>query len=116
MSTDIHRAYPVGQVVTILLAFGVTFLAAAQGWTWAWSDWSGWPALSIVIIAASWVNVFAWFSARWGLVIICSLLTFLAPWGFIYPGILAGPILACAAAIHWIQARRFARELRTTGF
>lgn len=35
----------------------------------------------------------------------CSILTFFAPWGFIYPGILAGPILAIAAALAWGAAQ-----------
>lgn len=99
-------SHPVGQVSTILLAVGVTLIASAHGWTWTLSDWDGWPLLSRIVPIAAWVNVPAWFASRWGIVILCSMLTFLAPWGFIYPGILAGPILAIAAGLHWAKAGR----------
>ena len=97
--------YPIGQIATILLALGVTFVAAHSGWTWALSDWDGWPLLSRLIPIAAWANVLAWSARRWGLVIICSMLTFGAPWGFIYPGILAGPLLAVAGGVHWARGR-----------
>ncbi len=102
---EIEVRYPFGQVATILLALGLTWLASDHGWTWALSDWDAWPVLSVIIVVASWVNVLAWLAARWGIVIACSLLTFAAPWGFNYPGILAGPVLAIAAGSHWAKGR-----------
>lgn len=92
-----------GIVVAILLAPGVTAVAASVGWTWSWNDWGGWPVASLVILIASWVNVIAWIARLWPVAIVCSLLTFLAPWGFLYPGIVAGPALAIAAAWAWVR-------------
>ena len=94
-----------GIVVAILLALGVTGVAASVGWTWSWNDWGGWPVFSVVILIGAWVDVIAWIARLWPLAIVCSLLTFLAPWGFIYPGILAGPMLAIAAALAWVRDR-----------
>jgi hypothetical protein len=102
--------HPTGQLMTIAVAIGVSLLAVTHGGTWALSDWGGWPALSIIILVAAWVNVLAWLAERWGLVIVCSLLTFGAPWGFIYPGILAGPTLAILATSNWARKRRLPRN------
>ncbi len=97
--------HPFGQISTILLACGLTWIASDNGWTWALSDWDGWPALSVIVLVASWVNVLAWLAGRWGTVVVFSLLTIAAPWGFIYPGIVAGPILAISAGLHWAKGR-----------
>lgn len=102
---QIKVAHPVGQISTILLALSLTWVAADSGWTWALTDWDGWYVLSIIILVAAWVNVFAWMASSWGVVGVCSLLTFAAPWGFIYPGILAGPILAISAGLHLTRGR-----------
>lgn len=104
--------HPLGQVATVLLAVGVTWMARLSEWSWAFSDSEGWAAISKVIVVAAWVNVFAWLSRLWPVVIVCSLLTFVAPWGFIYPGILAGPVLAIAAGFHWVKDDRLRRDLR----
>jgi hypothetical protein len=107
---QIDFRYPFGQISTIILACGLTWIASDNGWTWALSEWDGWPALSVIVLVASWVNVFAWLGGRWVAVVVCSLLTIAAPWGFIYPGILAGPILAIAAGLHWARDRERRRS------
>lgn len=108
---SIEVRYPFGQVASFLLALAVTAIARYSGWSWALSEWDGWPVLSRVILVAAWVNVWAWWTNRWPVVIVCSLLTFVAPWGFIYPGIVAGPILAVAATLHWAKDGRMRRDL-----
>ena len=103
-----------GLVTSVVIAFSVLWLAADSGWTWhlgfegigAGRDWPGWPLFSKLVLIASWVNVYAWAARKWLLAIACSLLTFFAPWGFIYPGILAGPVLATAAAVAWARTKR----------
>ena len=102
-----------GLITASLVALSVLWLAADSNWTWrlgfgfvgAGRDWSGWPALSVIVLIASWVNVVAWTTRTWFLAVICSLLTFAAPWGFIYPGILAGPVLAIAAGLAGVRTK-----------
>ena len=104
----------VGVVTALVVAVAILRLAADREWRWqlgfgfvgAGRDWDGWPFLSALVLAAAWVNVAAWLGRVWSLAIVCSLLTFAAPWGFIYPGILAGPILAVAAAVAWLRTKQ----------
>jgi hypothetical protein len=103
-----------GLITAVLVAISITWLAADAGWTWrlgfgfigAGREWGGWPALSVIVLIGSWGNVLAWAARVWPLAIICSLLTFVAPWGFLYPSILAGPILAVAAGVGWVREKR----------
>jgi hypothetical protein len=101
-----------GTVVAVLVAVSITFLAADAGWSWrldlgfVGADWDGWPLLSVAVVVAAWANVFAWVRRIWPLAIVCSLLVFVAPWGFLYPGILAGPILAIAAGVAWARTKK----------
>ena len=106
MTATTTKGQCIGLFSSIIVALGVTGLAASTGWTWALTEWEGWRTLSVVILIGAWVNVPAWMLRIWPLAIVCSLLTFLAPWGFIYPGILAGPIMATAAAVAWVRSER----------
>jgi hypothetical protein len=107
------RGQRVGLVTAVLVALGIMWLGLEVGWTWrlgfdglgAGRDWDGWPVLNVLVLIASVVNVCAWAARSWLLATVCSLLTFGAPWGFIYPGILAGPILAIAAALAWARSK-----------
>lgn len=107
------RGQIVGLMTSILIAFAVLWLAADSSWTWnldfegigAGRDWDGWPLFSKLVLIGCWINVYAWAARKWLLAIVCSILTFFAPWGFIYPGILAGPILAVAAGLAWARTK-----------
>lgn len=96
-----------------MTALAVAWLAADSGWSWrlgfdgigAGPDWNGWPLLSVIVLVAAWLNVLAWAMRLWPLAAICGLLTVAAPWGFIYPGIVLGPILAVAAALAWARTK-----------
>jgi hypothetical protein len=108
------RGQMTGLIAAVLVAVSILWLAEDVGGTWrlgfgfigAGPDWDGWPVLSVTVVIGSWVNVGAWAARVWPVAIICSLLTFAAPWGFIYPGILTGPILAIAAGFAWARASR----------
>ncbi len=106
------RGQVVGFVTSILVALSVLLLAADANWTWrlgfegigAGRKWDGWPIFSKVVLVGSWINVYAWATRKWVMAIVCSLLTFFAPWG-VYPGILAGPVLAIAAGLAWARTK-----------
>lgn len=89
------RAQGLGIVVSLVQAVSVTWLAAIAEWSWSFSEWAGWPVVSVIVPIAAWVNVAAWICRfRW-IVIPAALLTILAPWGFIYHG----PLFAIALSI-----------------
>jgi hypothetical protein len=107
------RGQVAGLVTSVLVALAVLWLAVDSGWTWrlgfegigAGRDWDGWPLFSKLVLVGSWINLYAWAARKWLLAVVCSTLTFFAPWGLIYPGILAGPILAIAAGLAWARTK-----------
>lgn len=89
------RAQMVGVALATLQATTATFLAAAFLEDISPADWYWWQVIQPMVVVAALANVYAWARRIRGLAVPASLLTLLAPWGFIY----YGPILAVGLAI-----------------